>query len=108
MYPSDWPKCVCGAPVLDRHVTCGAATCDEAGERLARARRALYETANRFVDLQCSHVWIDPTEPPIERAPYSPFGGELRRQMKPGRVYRCQRCGERGSLPAPAGDEPAA
>jgi hypothetical protein len=36
-YPPDWPRCACGAPVLDGHLTCGAAGCDEAR---ARARRA--------------------------------------------------------------------
>lgn len=41
----------------------------------------------------CSHVWIDPEDPPIERSSYAPIIGELRRQMKPGRNYRCQNCG---------------
>jgi hypothetical protein len=30
MYPADWPKCACGKPVLDGHLTCGEAQCDEA------------------------------------------------------------------------------
>lgn len=34
-YPPDWPRCTgCSEPVLDGHLTCGRATCDE-----ARARR---------------------------------------------------------------------
>jgi hypothetical protein len=33
-YPPDWPKCPsCGEPALDGHITCGKATCDEAGHR---------------------------------------------------------------------------
>lgn len=40
----------------------------------------------------CSHVWIDPADPPMARAPYSPVIGPRRREMKPGTLYRCQRC----------------
>lgn len=32
-YPADWPKCHCGRPVLDGHLTCGDARCDEASVR---------------------------------------------------------------------------
>jgi hypothetical protein len=32
-YPPDWPACSCGLPVLDGHLTCGKAPCDEAGAR---------------------------------------------------------------------------
>jgi hypothetical protein len=42
----------------------------------------------------CSHQWIDPSEPPSSRVPYSPVIGPGRREMKPGAKYRCQRCGE--------------
>jgi len=35
-YPADWPRCHCGRPALDGHVTCGAAACDEGGTREAR------------------------------------------------------------------------
>jgi hypothetical protein len=38
----------------------------------------------------CSHVWIDPDEAPIARAPYSPVIGPRRREMKDGHAYRCQ------------------
>ena len=39
-----------------------------------------------------SHCWIDPTEPPIQRAPYSPVIGPLRREMKRGHIYVCRVC----------------
>ena len=35
-YPKDWPRCHCGEPVLDGHVTCGRVECDEHGTRRAR------------------------------------------------------------------------
>lgn len=41
----------------------------------------------------CSHVWIDPDEPPIHRLAYVPWVGSHRREMKPGRLYVCCRCG---------------
>lgn len=41
----------------------------------------------------CSHRWIDPEDPPIQRASYSPILGPGRREMKEGRTYRCQNCG---------------
>jgi hypothetical protein len=41
----------------------------------------------------CSHVWINPNDPPIQRAPYSPRIGPLRREMKPATEYRCNNCG---------------
>jgi hypothetical protein len=41
----------------------------------------------------CSHCWIDPDEPAIVRAPYSPIVGPCRRQMKAGKQYRCCHCG---------------
>jgi len=37
-YPADWPRCACGLPVLDGHVTCGKCECDEAGARRSRER----------------------------------------------------------------------
>ncbi len=49
----------------------------------------------------CSHVWIDPAEVPIARAPYSPVIGPGRREMQPGRRYRCQRCGQTLDVPLP-------
>lgn len=39
-----------------------------------------------------SHVWIDPAEPPIERAPYAQWYGEKRHELKPDRTYRCRVC----------------
>lgn len=33
LYPPDWPKCHCGDPVLDGHLTCGQLQCDERGQR---------------------------------------------------------------------------
>jgi hypothetical protein len=42
----------------------------------------------------CSHQWLDPSEPPSSRAPYSPVIGPERREIKRGTTYRCQRCGE--------------
>ena len=42
----------------------------------------------------CSHQWIDPSEPALSRASYSPVIGPGRCEMKPGATYRCQRCGE--------------
>jgi len=40
-----------------------------------------------------SHCWIDPSEAPIERAPYSPVIGPGKREMKPGKRYLCRECG---------------
>ena len=47
----------------------------------------------------CSHHWIDPDDPPIQRAGYAPFIGPGRRQMKPGRTYVCQNCRTRLKVP---------
>lgn len=33
LYPPDWPKCHCGEPALDGHLTCGRLECDEAQAR---------------------------------------------------------------------------
>lgn len=38
-YPSDWPKCYCGEPVLDGHLTCGRVECDEGAARAAARAR---------------------------------------------------------------------
>jgi hypothetical protein len=32
-YPQGWPRCTCGLPVMDGHLTCGKLECDEAGAR---------------------------------------------------------------------------
>jgi hypothetical protein len=40
----------------------------------------------------CSHVWIDPTVPPIQRAPVSPIIGTGSRQMQVGTTYICLNC----------------
>lgn len=42
-----------------------------------------------------SHVWMDPTEPPIARAQYSPVIGPGRYEMRLDREYRCRVCFER-------------
>jgi hypothetical protein len=47
-----------------------------------------------------AHCWIDPTEAPIQRAPYSPVVGVRRREMKPGHVYQCRECPATCSIPA--------
>jgi hypothetical protein len=44
--------------------------------------------------LVCSHYWIDPDEPTIHRARYSPIIGPGRREMKTGKTYRCLNCGQ--------------
>lgn len=53
----------------------------------------------------CSHVWIDPSEPMIQRAPYSPVIGLKRREMKRGTIYECQNCGARLWTDLPSRDE---
>lgn len=40
-----------------------------------------------------THCWIDPTDPPIARAPYSPVIGDQPHEMKSGRQYVCRECG---------------
>lgn len=40
-----------------------------------------------------SHTWIDPSEPPIQRAPYSPVIGTRLHEMKEGTKYVCRQCG---------------
>jgi hypothetical protein len=35
-YPPGWPKCRCGLPTLDGHLTCGNVACDESGARSER------------------------------------------------------------------------
>ncbi len=38
-YPPGWPRCACGFPVLDGHLTCGRQECNEAKAReLARTK----------------------------------------------------------------------
>jgi hypothetical protein len=41
----------------------------------------------------CSHTWIDPTAPPIARAPISPVIGDGRHEMHDGQTYVCSQCG---------------
>jgi len=38
-YPPGWPNCHCGRPVLDGHVTCGRAECNEGAVRRANETR---------------------------------------------------------------------
>jgi hypothetical protein len=40
----------------------------------------------------CSHVWIDPNDPPIARSPYASVIGTGRRQMRIGTTYVCRNC----------------
>ena len=47
----------------------------------------------------CSHYWIDPDDPPIERTSYASIIGDKRRHMKPGRSYRCINCGSLLTIP---------
>lgn len=47
------------------------------------------------------HQWIDPLDPPIDRAPYSPVIGNKRREMKYGRTYRCLECPKTLTTPDP-------
>jgi hypothetical protein len=46
-----------------------------------------------------AHVWVDPDDPLIERAPYSPVIGPRRREMKPGKMYHCRECTAVVSVP---------
>jgi hypothetical protein len=39
-YPPDWPRCRCGAPVLDGHLTCGRADCGTQAEAAEVRRRS--------------------------------------------------------------------
>lgn len=41
----------------------------------------------------CSHVWINPKDPLLQRSPYSPWIGDQRREMKYWVTYKCQNCG---------------
>lgn len=43
----------------------------------------------------CSHLWIDPRVPPIQRRPVSPVIGNGHREMQVGKEYRCINCGHR-------------
>jgi hypothetical protein len=44
MYPTNWARCHCGDFVLDGHLTCGRAECDEsaARERIQRLGTNLF------------------------------------------------------------------
>lgn len=53
----------------------------------------------------CSHAWIDPNDPPIQRAPYSPVIGPHRREMKWDTEYRCNNCGAVLKTPPEPGRE---
>lgn len=35
-YPAGWPRCACGEPALDGHLTCGRLGCSESAARVAR------------------------------------------------------------------------
>jgi len=55
-------------------------------------RRPGADAMNEAFMRMCSHAWVDPNDPPMARAPYSPMIGPRRREMKPGTVYRCLNC----------------
>lgn len=38
MYPPNWPRCDCGQPCLDGHLTCGNVACGTQAEAEARRR----------------------------------------------------------------------
>ena len=48
----------------------------------------------------CAHVWIDPTETPLARSPYSSIIGPHRWHMKPGHQYTCRQCQQLVTIPA--------
>lgn len=49
LYPPNWPRCPnCARPVLDGHITCGDARCDESGERNKRDQIA--RSAGRAIE----------------------------------------------------------
>jgi len=48
----------------------------------------------------CSHVWIDPAAPPIQRRPLSPTIGPRPNELHPGQRYRCNNC--RATLDIPS------
>ncbi len=41
----------------------------------------------------CSHVWIDPKAPPIQRTPVSSVIGTKPHEMHAGVSYVCRNCG---------------
>lgn len=52
-----------------------------------------FDSQGEPFDDACSHDWIDPDDPPIERAPYSPVIGPGRYEMQHGTTYHCRKCG---------------
>ena len=40
-YPAGWPRCGCGKPVMDGHLTCGEATCSESAARDKRVSHSV-------------------------------------------------------------------
>lgn len=53
-----------------------------------------FNRASASVSATCSHLWIDPTEAPIQRAPKSPIVGPGLHQMTAGKSYACRNCGQ--------------
>lgn len=65
-YPKGWPACLCGAPALDGHLTCGRADCNEALERAAHTMEpptfVLHATTDNSVLFEWTpspDLWID-------------------------------------------------
>jgi hypothetical protein len=46
-----------------------------------------------------AHAWVDPDDPPMQRALYSPVIGTKRREMKEGKTYQCQNCSRTLTIP---------
>lgn len=40
----------------------------------------------------CSHIWVNPLDPPISRHSYAPIIGLGRYEMQPGQTYVCRNC----------------
>ena len=68
LYPPEWRRCPCGEPVLDGHVTCGDAMCNESATRrmaeaMDRVRRGETNPGRpnrpgcRFPHCACNAPW---------------------------------------------------
>lgn len=69
-YPPNWPRCACGFPVLDGHLTCGRQECDEAKARELAATKAPDVFGGQFYERGPSGKMRSVgTEPPEHRQP---------------------------------------
>lgn len=67
MYPPDWPKCECGRPVLEGHLTCGRSLCSESAARERQRQAFAQVTATcRYCDWTAQHKRGSTTEEDIE------------------------------------------